>query len=294
MRKLRKLLRWIAVGLGFTSSAFLVINFFIFARLRPKMIRFEAVSADEESLINLVGIGLLFFLIFCLASLLRIAKYLKNAKKIAPFSLFLVIIGVLSLLLVFGDVALLSDIGKQYKHGLSQPEWLILYPVMLLQLLTAVVFTFFHLFGFKKENQVKYVAKDSNIFMVTQYVGILCGLMGLSSSSLGFLFPRAWTLETHTTLSSTIFLTPYVLIVAYWLAVKFQEKTKQWYDEKQLQDIGKSALLTLTGSVFLMTFLFIANYNQLSGVVSLLWFPLYTFLVLLLFSLGNLYFAGKN
>lgn len=294
MKKLEKLLRSVSLVLGLASTVFFVFDYFVFAKLRPKMVSFEVISGAEEGLMNWVGIGLLLFLAFCLLSLLQIAKYLKSAKRITFFSLLLVVSGVLSLLFIFADVALLGDIGKQYRHGLSQPEWRLLYPIMAFQFITAIVFTYLHFFGFKKENQVKHVARDSNIFLIVQYVGLVCGLMGLSLSSLGFLFPRAWSLQIHTTMSSIILLIPYVLAVAYWFLVKFQEKTRQWYDEKQLQDVGKSAFLTLLASVVFMTVLFVTNYHNLGGVVSILWLPLYLFLVLFLFSLGNLYFSGKD
>lgn len=294
MTKKNKLVKVLSIVLGLASTAFFAFDYFLFSKLRPRMVHFEAISPAEEGLMNWVGVGLLLFLAFCLLSLLQIASYLKNAKKITLFSLFLVGSGVLSLLFIFSDIALLNDIGKQYKHGLAQPEWLMLYPIMAFQFITAIVFTYFHLFGFKKENQVEQVARDSNIFLIVQYVGIICGLMGLSLSSLGFLFPRAWSLSIHTTITSIILLIPYVLVVAYWFLVKLQEKTRQWYDEKQIQDIGKSALLTLTISVLLMTVLFVVNYNRLNGVISILWLPLYLFSVLFLFSLGNLYFSGKD
>jgi len=89
-------------------------------------------------------------------------------------------------------------------------------------------------------------------------------------------------------------LSPYVLIVIYWLITKIQEEHRQWYDEKQLQDVGKSAFLTLVISIVCMIGLFAVNYNNLGGVVRMLWLPLYLFLVLFLFSAGNLYFGGKD
>ncbi len=293
MKKPEKLLRGVGIVLGLASTAFFVIDYFIFTRLQPKMVSFEAVSPAEEGLMNWVGISLLLFLAFCLLSLFQLAKFLKNARKITPFSLFLIVSGVLSLLFIFVDVALISDIGKQYKHGLAQPEWLVLYPVMVFQFITAIVFTYLHFFGFTKEKPVKHIARDNNIFLVVQYVGVICGLMGLTSSSLRFLFPGA-TLQVHIVMSLIILLMPYALVVGYWLITKLQEEHRQWYDEKQIQDIGRSAFLTLVLSVILMVVVFITNYNNLSGVVSLLWFPLYLFSVLLFFSLGNLYLTGKT
>ena len=294
MKKKEQLMRGVSVVLGLTSIAFFVFDFFVFESLRPKMVRFEAISGAEEKLINWVGVGLLIFLAFCLLSLYQIARYLKYADKVTLFSLSLIVGGVLSLLFIFGDVALLSDIGKQYRHGLAQPEWLMIYLVVGFQFVTAIVFTYLHLSGFLKGKQLKYVAQDSNIFLMVQYVGVICGLLGLSSSSLGFVFPRAWSLQIHTTTSSIILLIPYTLVTVYWIFIKFQEKTGQWFDEKQLQDIGKSAFLTLVLNVIFMTVLFIINYNSLSGVVSILWLPLYLFSVLFLFSSGNLYFSAKD
>ena len=260
MKKPEKLLRSVSVVLGLASTAFFVIDYFIFTRLRPKMVNFEAVSPAEEELMNWVGIGLLSFLAFCLLSLFQTAKFLKNARKITLFSLFLIVSGVLSLLFILGDVALLSDIGKQYKHGLAQPEWLVLYPVMAFQFSTAIIFTYLHFFGFSKEKQVKHIARDNNIFLVVQYVGVICGLLGLTSSSLRFLFPGA-TQQVHIVMSLITLLMPYALAVGYWLITKLQEEHRQWYDEKQIQEIGKSAFLTLFFSVILMGVVFIINYN---------------------------------
>jgi len=237
---------------------------------------------------------LLFFLAFCLLSLLRTVQHLKKSSSVSFLSIALVILGVLALLFVFSDVALLGDIAKQYRHGLDQPEWMLVYPIMGFQLFVALVFTYFHVAGFSKDAQPEFVARDSNIFLVVQFVGVMCGLMGLVLASLGFVFARAWSLAVHTTMSSIILLSPYGLAVAYWLLTKLREDNRQWFDEKQLLDVGKSAFLTLVASVVFMVALFIANYNNLSGVISITWLPLYLFFVLFLFSATNLFFAGRE
>jgi uncharacterized membrane protein YdcZ (DUF606 family) len=294
MNKLDKLLKNVSLLLGLASAAFFVFDYLVFSRLRPRLVALESISSAEESLLNSVVIGLLLFLAFCLLTLFRLVRYLKKAKKITVSSLLLVIGGVLALLFVFSDVALLSDIGKQYRHGLAQPEWSLVYPIMGFQFVAALVFIYFHLSGFSKKGQVKHVARDSNTFLVVQYVGTICGLMGLTFSSLGFFFSRAWNLDLHVTANSIILLTPYALVVGYWLVTKLQEKDRQWYDEKQLQDVGKSAFLTLVSNVALMIGLFIVNYNHLSGVLSITWLPLHLFSVLFFFSVGNLYFSWRD
>ena len=91
-------------------------------------------------------------------------------------------------------------------------------------------------------------------------------------------------------IATSIFsLVPYVLIRSYWVFVKFKEKSIQVYDEKQIQDIGIASFLTLILSLVVMSVLFFANFNVLTGILSVIWLPLYVFLVLFLFSAINLY-----
>jgi hypothetical protein len=176
---------------------------------------------------------------------------------------------------------------------MAQPEWTLVYPIMAFQLLATIVLSYFLLFRLKIDDQKPYVAQDNNVFIIVQFVGIICGLAGLAITSLGFVYPRGWSLVIHSTITTILVLMPYILVVLYWVYFKLKEKSKQLYDEKQLQDIYKSAVVTLFVSVAYMIFLFAANYNNLTGVVSVLWLPLYLFFVLLFFSLGNFYFSGK-
>lgn len=291
---MKKIVKSINLILGLISIAFLVFNFFVLSKLQPSMVAFNPISLAEEGLLNWIGVGLLFLGGFLLLSLLRLIQHLRKAKKISFVWLIVLTAGVLSLLFVFSDLALLGDIAKQYKHNLSQPEWMLVYPIMAFQLIVALLFTFLHLFGFKSKDQVKLVVRDNNILLIVQYVGLMCGLMGLTASGLGFLFPKAWNLDLHVAISSIVLLMPYVLVVSYWFITKIREEKAQWYDEKQFQDLGKSAFLTLILSGIFMISLFIVNYNNLEGIISNIWLPLYLFFTLFTFSLGNLYFSGKS
>lgn len=292
MKKIIQAQRALTILFAFLSIAFFVYDFFVFWKLNPKMVAFESLSGLEESMLTWVGIGLVLILIFFLLSLLQIAKFIKHAAILKPFPLFLVISGILSVLFVFSDVALLSDIHKQYRHGLAQPEWSLLYPMMALQAVITLAFTVLHLSGALVPKQVDSIARDNNIFLVVQYVGLLCGLMGLAFSFLGFLFPHGWTL-LHTAMNMVVLLFPYALVVLFWLVTKLREVDRQWFDEKQRQDIGRSALLTLVIDTACMVVLFFANYQNLVGIVSLLWLPLHFFGVMFLFSLGNIFFSNR-
>lgn len=291
---MNKMLKIISIFLGFISIGLLVFMSIIFLNLQPKMIHFEAISQTEESLFNWIGVALLVILLFFVLSLLRLASFLKKVKKMTVISVLALICAIVSLLFVFSDIALISDIVKQYKYSLSQPEWFLLYPMMSFQFIIAVIFTYLHIAGFRKKDQVEQVTRDSHIFLIVQYVGLICGLMGLIFANLSFVYSKAWNVDIHVAISSIILLSPYVMAVLYWLLIKLQEKPMQWVDEKQLQDVGKSAFLTLILNVILMTGIFIANYENLRGIISISWLPIYLFSILLFFSAGNLYFAGRN
>ena len=293
MNKLDKLLKWVGILFGVAALGFFVYDFFFFQDLRPRMVTFEPTTAMDEVRTIWTGIGLILYMGCCAASLWRITNYLKRTNKVIPVYVLLVLAGLIAALFVFSDIVLLRDIGNQHKHGLSQPEWSLLYPIMIFQFLVGLSLVISHLFGFNEKNLLAEVAFDSNIFLVAQYVGLLCGFMGLSAAFLGYLFPRAWKLEVHTT-SLILLLLPYGLVTLYWFAVKLKEKPRIFFDEKQQLDVGRSAFWTLVLEVLIMTGLFVFNIKDLGGVTSINWLPIFLFSTLLLFSLGNLYFSQRE
>jgi hypothetical protein len=292
-KKIRKL-QTLNIILGFLSLLTFGYALFVFLRLQPKMVAFESISNLESSLMTGLGFGLLIILGFHLLTLLQIAIFIRNSEEIKVFPLIIFIVSVVSMLMVFSDVALLNDINKQYLHDMSQPEWYLLYPIMGGQFLVTLALTILLITGKFKPEHFDNIVRDSNVFIVVQYVGVICGLMGLASASLGFIFPRSWSLHIHTTMGGIVILFPYVLAVAYWLLTKFKEKDRQWWDEKQLHDIGKSALITLLTDTVLLLLLFILNFNCLDGVISVLWLPIYVFATILAFSMGNIYFSKRG
>ena len=290
MRKLQTL----NIILGFLCLLIFGYALFVFLRLQPKMVAFEAISDLESSLMIGMGFGLLIILGFHLLSLLQIAIYIRNSEEIKVFPLIIFIVSVISMLMVFSDVALLNDINKQYQHNMAQPEWYLLYPIMGGQFIVTLGLTILLMAGRFMPEDFDKIVRDSNIFIIVQYVGVICGLMGLASASLGFFFPRSWSLHIHTTMGGIVILFPYVLAVVYWLLTKLREKDRQWWDEKQLHDIGKSALITMLTDTVLLFLLFMFNFYRLDGVVSVLWLPIYLFATIFVFSLGNIYFSRKG
>ena len=293
MNKFDRVLRTVNSILGILSIGIFTYALVVLIRLQPIMVAYNPISSLQENLLTGVGLGLVLILGFFLLSLLQIARVLRDAERLRLFPLILIILGVICVLFLFSDYALLGDIHNQYQLGLDQPEWCLVFPIMGLQFLYTIVLSYLHLSGFFLKMSRKYVARDINIFLVAQVVGVICGLMGLGLTSLGFFFPRAWSLPVHTIMGGLTLIFPYALVVLYWGVLKLREKDHQWWDEKQAQDVGKSAVVTLALDTVLMLALFAANLQNLGGVVRLLWLPLYLFGTITFFSVGNLVFSNR-
>lgn len=294
MKKTPDLLRKINLIFGFLAVGALVYVLFVLLRLQPKMIQFSALSDLESNLLTGVGFGLLILLGFMLFSLLQISRFIKHREKIGAFPLVLVVSGVLALLFVFSDIAFLSDIHNQYLDQLSQPEWGMVFPFIIFQFVITLLFVYLHLTGYFQSKQVDRVVSDVNIYLVVQIVGLISGGIGLVMASLGFYFPTGWSLPVHTVIAGLTILFPYALAVFYWGITQIKERSEVWWDEKQGQDMGKSALLTLGVETVLLLLLFTFNFGDLAGVVRMLWLPIYIFSVVFVFSLGNLFFSSRG
>jgi hypothetical protein len=294
MKKNQPFLRIITILFGFLAIAVFVYALVVLVRLQPKMVAIESLSALESALLTGVGFALLVILAFFLLSLWQIVRFIKFAEKLTLFSLFLIIVGVLAVLFVFSDIALLGDIAKQHQHGLAQPEWSLVFPIMIGQFLVTIMFAYLHISGRIAHKQVDRVLMDIHVFLVVHYVGLTCGGLGLAMALLGLFFTRGWSLYVHTILASLTLLFPYGLAVIYWIITTRKAQRREWWDEKQIQDVGKSALLTLGLVMLIMVALFVTHLNQLDGVICMQWFPIYLFSTVFIFSLTNIIFSSRS
>ena len=161
---------------------------------------------------------------------------------------------------------------------------------MTFQLISTMFLTYANAYVLKDKKKDSLIAADSNVYITANFVGVIVGLLGLSGTGLNFFFPRSLGMvKYHQLISSIVLLIPYAGIVIYWLYIKMREKPKRWYDEKQLRDIGISSCVTLALGVLVMGIVYFFHFDQLYGMVSVLWFPFFVFLVLFLFSTINIY-----
>jgi len=299
MKKSLKLSGIITLILGFVSFSWLIFDFNAFEFIRPKMINFEKLGPVEELLGLAIWIGLLVSFFFHLSAILTIILQLRFFKKVNTFRLITLLVGIISFITIIGDFAALQDIGTEYKFGLStQGEWALLYLALIPHalfhvLMFILIFTTFH--ALRDQYQPEFVTKDEIIFITAQYVGILCGIIGLGFTSLyAVLQVPLWCVKPVIVPFSIFIIMPYGLIASYWLIMKRKEKVSEWYDEKQFRDVTKAGFTTLLVTLPWMTIIFIINYLATDGTMSILWFPIYLFLVLLIFSGGILYFSKKG
>ncbi len=75
---------------------------------------------------------------------------------------------------------------------------------------------------------------------------------------------------------------------------KIREKVTECYDEKQFQDVTKAGLVSFISSIaILVIFFIIQNTASKFSLLSLIWFPLYFFIALLIFS-GTILYLNKK
>ncbi len=299
MKRLLKISNNTTLVLCLVSIAGLVFTNTFFLMLRDKIINMGAV----ESFINKFSIpaaGVYFiFIFFHISAMLTLILQLNFFKRDNFLRAFLFFTGITSLLMLFGDYALLSDISKEYIFGLpgefnilffSQALHFIFYILMIVLLILVRR-------SVRKERE-EIVLKDDSIFINAQYIGILSGVSGLTLITIFTLLNLtiyripSWAVDAGVIVISLITVIPYVLIVLYWLIIKLRERVVEWYDEKQFQDITRASLVTMIGSTIIMAGIFvIQQFVIVFNFLNEIWFPFYFFLILLLFSASTLYFS---
>ncbi len=289
----------VTLTLALVSICGLAYNIIFYEALRPKILRFEDISNILSKMEVFFGISFIIIFLFHISAILTIVFQLKFFKKENLLRAFIFFMAVISIILVLGDFALLGDIGKEHAAGLdTSGEWPVLYFsqafhfIFIFSLLVLLFLTRRSVLDRYREERV---LKDEAIFINAQYIGILCGIFGIGVFSWMSASMPLWAIKKGIFIMSMIIILPYLLAAVYWLIMKITEKTWQWYDEKQFQDISRASLMTMAISLIIMFAIFLIQYfNDAFDFVAITWFPFYVFLVLLLFSSITLYFNKRS
>jgi hypothetical protein len=283
----------LALVLGVVCIGWWVYDMIAFEHIKPRLLSPADWGPLEDTLGGLVWVGFLVFLVFHIPALLTILFRIQFFKKLDWKSGSALALGLLSLFALIGDYGLLNDIGKETRlTGEPQSEWIILYYLMIIHALfflvmLAVIFRTFR--ELRREPGPEEVFKDEIIFNTAQWMGVVCGAVGLWVN-FSFLMrqvpPHKFVFLVPFYL---LILIPYGLTVLSWLLLKRGEKPADWYDEKQWQDMTKAALVTLLLSLPGMGVLLLVP-----KPLGLYWFPHYVFLALFLFSAFTLFFIFRE
>ena len=136
-----------------------------------------------------------------------------------------------------------------------------------------------------KTKLAKYFKMNERLFVITNVIGVICGIVGLVVT---FIFPQ-FIVELHLW---EVIITPFALMYIYWLLIIKIRKTTEVLDEKQDYNMTKAGAITMALSIPAMVIMFFFYYNKVfDGPI---WFPYYFFVILLFFSGTTLFLFKKE
>ncbi len=299
-KKIVRLFTLATMVLGMISLCWLVYDYFLYKQLKPVMLSFGELGRLEQ-LAEFVWLSYLFMFMVHIIAGVTLLLHFRFFRVIRPINIILVLLGITSFLGVFSDWAILGDISKEYEMGWdTSGEWPILYILLgihavFLLLLTGISAVVFRKLKDRQTHEIE-VQKDEMVFTSAQYVGLICGMIGLVWTVFALVISQRLPVSYyHILASSILILIPYGLVVLYWFILKFNEKIGNWYDEKQRSDVYRSGFITMVVTIPVMLLLYLVLHNEhILERGEYFWFPFLIFISLTLFSLLTLIRYQKN
>ena len=296
MDKLTFINRKINIILLIISFAGFAFTCTVYAILHSRIASSADITAFTDKISVYAGISVIIIFLFHISSIITVIIDLKTYISDSLLRSFIFFLSVISTIMLFGDFALIGDIIKEYTAGLVEgiySEFLILYASQLLHLVFYIfVIILLAVTGVKRKYSKKSlnVIKDEAVFIDVQYIGIMTSVSGIAILTALSLFTPLWAIKKGIIMLCIVLVLPYAAVVVYWLILKIRERITEWYDEKQFQDVTKAAFISFLSSVIILAAIFVIQ-NLCDGfaIISVVWFPYYFFMVLLLFSSIVLY-----
>ncbi len=287
MSRLLKRLHYISLSLGFLAAVAVAFNLVIFSILYPQVTQLLAEQPSWETYGVVAAINIIVIAFFQLFSVTTLLAHLITRKMTSALVVAAIAVGIISGLMVLGDISLLSDIGNEFEAGLqTRGEWLILFASYGLHLLSLGLGTVALVGNLKEEPlPAEQALKDEVLFLSLHTTGIITGILGLAGILAGvFSGMSPGMLQMVVGITSLLIISPYMVILAIWLFRRFWGLPSPDLDEKQNQDLARAGLTTLIASLSVMAIYYRVQITQQGSIFSVLWFPLLLFLALSLFS----------
>lgn len=195
-------------------------------------------------------------------------------------------LGVVSAIMLFADIAALSDIGKQILAGLnSRGEWMIVFSDNGLRVIFLVLAGLALTRASRRAKDTSRGDDPRDVEFITVHeVGSVSAILAVGAIVLGFVFP---TLEPYRAylvwLFTAIAIAPWALLLLLWFITR-QKRMERWWDEKQVSDMGRAALMTLPFVGVVLLILFVCSMAISDMPVQALWFPGFVVAAVLAFS----------
>ena len=262
-------------------------------------------SLNIDQIVTGIFIGYIPNIFLYVSFSLLILLSLKLMNKFKLLGILSIICGIVSAISLVGDYAALTDIINDYLLAgyKCTIEWATLYFGIFFHLLFFVItfLAILKIFKFlKSPGTVKNSVINEILFEIIQYIGIICGLIGLGFIAFTIiiipnnqLFEYNWFIWLILIYSLIIFL-PYIAILFYWIIKLKINKDQSSYDEKQRNDLTRAGFTSWFLSLPVMLVFFFIDFTTTGYVSSVLWLPFYIFFNLLIFSFATLVYFKKD
>ena len=284
----------------FLVISFLWLMYYIYAYLEIKTRDFPL-----DVIENWIYIGYIprLLLLFSFGTLLLHA--LKKSGNFKFLTILSIIFWIFSFIFMLTEPLCLHDIMHEYVPGTwpCHGEWSLLYISLTIHIVFYIIclYTIYKIVRNSDPTDARQKSIiDERLFEITQYVGIICSLIALAiivrictaywRNTLIMPKPMLWVLS----ITWIIIFLPYMSVILYWLFKLIREKHRSLYDEKQKQNLAMAGLVTWLLSLPLMSVFFMINHGRIIQISESVYFPLYLFTTIFIFSISVLYLFKKS
>jgi hypothetical protein len=299
MKKLIKPLLWSCICLSAINIIWLIFSSILYIDMHETLLK-------PAIYMIMIYYGLLFLLFNTLLILFTTIHSLKRSKRFFTAGELLLVLAAISFIGIFIHFACLIDINNDFAGGFGLGIELkivrALQVVHLLFLLFAVVY-FLLILKSPGDPALSKTLFREQIFVTMNITGIVCSIAGLAIALLYFHYLNMDINKNH--LLRRYDITPflfifflYLFVAAGWFIRYIKDRLSGVIDEKQTSDINRSGMIAMLVSLPLLLIIMFKTFLgtpvvykeiYITGTITVLWVPLYLFLVIFIFSASALY-----
>lgn len=238
-------------------------------------------------------------LLFCIATWIAAYMIHKHTGKFKLAGVILSIFGTITFCgFVMQGICMNEFYEEFYLGGYNADfEWSFTHVILVIDLLFCACVLGFMILGFRNLKIAEGNDSKSSeyIFEVTQYIGVMSGLIGILFSYYAFQYLSYYSHKLSPGyvnwifMCCLIFIFPYLSMILFWIIKLAFKKNRSLYDEKQKKDLANSGLFTWLMSIPLMSLFMFINLGHARLASGLIAFPVYVFTTLLIFSVSVLF-----